>query len=59
VHQLVVERPDQLWVADFTYVRLGKGFLYVAAPMDVFTRAIRGWSLSRALDRHLTIAALK
>ncbi len=59
VQKLVVERPDQLWVADITYVRLGRGFVYLAVLMDVFTRAIRGWSLSRSLDRHLTIAALK
>ncbi len=59
VQTLVVERPDQLWVADITYVHLGKGFVYLAVLMDVFTRAIRGWSLSRSLDRHLTIAALK
>jgi len=57
--KLVVERPDQLWVADITYVRLGKGCVYQAGLMDVFTRAIRGWSVSRSLDRHLTIAALK
>jgi putative transposase len=56
---LVVERPDQLWVADITYIRLGKGFVYLAVLMDVFTRAIRGWSLSRSLDRHLTMTALK
>ena len=40
-------RPDQVWVCDITYIRLGQGFVYLAVIMDVFTRAIRGWNLSR------------
>jgi transposase InsO family protein len=59
VEGLAIVRPDQVWVADITYVRLLRGFVYLAVIMDVFTRAIRGWNLSRSLDRHLTIAALK
>lgn len=59
VEGLAIVRPDQVWVADITYVRLGRGFVYLAVIMDVFTRAIRGWDLSRSLDRHLTITALK
>lgn len=59
VQDLEIVRPDQVWVADITYVRLGRGFVYLAAIMDVFTRAIRGWHLSRSLDRQLTITALK
>jgi transposase InsO family protein len=59
VTDLAVVRPDQVWVADITYVRLGHGFAYLAVIMDIFTRAIRGWNLSRSLDRKLTIAALK
>mgnify|MGYP000995025200 FL=1 len=56
---LRIERPDQVWVADITYVRLGQGFVYLAVLMDVFTRSIRGWNLSRALDERLTLAALE
>lgn len=59
VEDLAIVRPDQVWVADITYVHLLRGFVYLAVIMDVFTRAIRGWNLSRSLDRHLTIAALK
>jgi transposase InsO family protein len=51
--------PDAIWVADITYVRLERGFVYLAVIMDVFTRAVRGWHLSRALDRHLTLTALR
>jgi len=59
VQELVVVRPEQVWVCDITYVRLGNGFVYLAVIMDVFTRAIRGWSLSRDLDTNLTLAALR
>jgi transposase InsO family protein len=52
-------RPDDIWVADITYVRLEHGFVYLAVIMDVFTRAVRGWQLSRALDHHLTLRALQ
>jgi putative transposase len=56
---LEVSRPDEVWVSDITYIRLGKGFVYLAVIMDVFTRAIRGWNLSRWLDRWLTVTALQ
>jgi len=55
---LAVLRPDQVWVADITYIRLRAGFVYLAVLMDVFTRAIRGWQLSRHIDQDLTLAAL-
>ena len=56
---LGVVRPDQVWVADITYIRLGNGFVYLAVVMDVFTRAIRGWYLSRTLDTRLSLGALE
>ena len=59
VESLVVQRPDQVWVADITYVRLKHGFVYLAVLMDVFTRAIRGWHLDRSLDQNLTLTALQ
>jgi transposase InsO family protein len=52
-------RPDDIGVADITYVRLEHGFVYLAVLMAVFTRAIRGWHLSRSLDHHLTLKALE
>ena len=58
VRALEVVRPDQVWVADITYIRLQRGFVYLAVVMDVFTRAIRGWELSRDLHRSLTVTAL-
>jgi transposase InsO family protein len=59
VQDLAITRPDQVWVADLTYIRLRREFVYLAVLMDVFTRSIRGWHLSRNLDQTLTLAALE
>jgi transposase InsO family protein len=56
---LAVSCPDQVWVADITYIRLKQSFIYLAVLMDVFTRSIRGWHLSRSLDQNLTLNALQ
>jgi putative transposase len=56
---LEITHPDQVWVGDITYIRLPKEFVYLAILMDVFTRAIRGWHLSRNLDHTLSLAALE
>ncbi|XQQ06162.1 MAG: IS3 family transposase [Leptolyngbya sp. IPPAS B-1204] len=59
VIELVIERPDQVWVGDITYIRLQQEFVYLAVLMDVFTRSIRGWHLARSMEVNLTITALK
>lgn len=59
VKDLKVVRPDQVWASDITYVRLQQDFVYLAVILDVFTRAIRGWCLSRLLDQELTLTALR
>lgn len=58
VQDLEVTYPDQVWVADLTWIHLQREDVYLAVIMDVFTRMIRGWYLSRALDHTLTCAAL-
>jgi transposase InsO family protein len=58
VQDLEVVRPDQVWVADITYIRLHTEFVYLAVIMDVFTRSIRGWHLGRTLEEELTVTAL-
>ncbi len=50
---------NQLWVADITYVRLPKGFCYLAAILDAFSRRVIGWALEPYLDAELTIAGLQ
>jgi len=59
VQDLGIIAPDQVWVADITYVGLRAEFVYLAVIMDVFTRAIRGWHLGRNLDQELTLTALE
>jgi len=58
VKDLEITYPDQVWVSDITYIRLKQDFVYLAIIMDVYTRAIRGWSLSYALDQNLSLDAL-
>ena len=59
VKELDVTYPDQVWACDITYIRLEQGYVYLAIVMDVFTRAIRGWHLSKSLGQELSLAALK
>jgi len=59
VKTLEITYPDQVWVSDITYIQLLEDFVYLAIIMDVFTRAIRGWCLSRSLDQELTLTALR
>ena len=51
--------PNHVWVADITYLRLGWRFIYLAIILDAYTRAVRGWALSRTIDEDLTLAALE
>jgi transposase InsO family protein len=59
VKDLAITRPNQVWVADITYIRLGRRFIYLAVILDAFTRGLRGWHLSRSLEKDLTASALK
>jgi putative transposase len=56
---VVPTRPDQLWRADITYVRLASEFIYLAVILDAFSRRVVGWALSRHIDAALTLTALK
>ena len=59
VRELGITRPDQAWVSDITYIGLHQEHVYLAIIMDVYTRTIRGWCLSRTLDQELTLTALR
>ncbi len=59
VKDLEIVRPDQVWAADITYVQVQQEFLYLAVLLDLFTRSIRGWELSRSLSEALTRTALE
>lgn len=57
--QFTAERPDQLWVADITYVATWSGFIYVAFVVDVFSRRIVGWRVLKSLQTDLVLDALE
>ena len=57
--QFVADRPNQLWVADITFVSTWSGFVYVAFVVDVFARYIVGWRVSRSLRTDLVLDALE
>ena len=57
--QFVATRPNELWVADFTYVATWSGFVYVAFVIDVFARRIIGWRVSRSMSAELVLDALE
>lgn len=56
---MVVTAMNQLWVADITYVRLQQEFIYLAVIVDVYSRRVVGWSLSRQLDSEFAEQALE
>lgn len=58
VRGIVPSGPDQIWVADITYVHLARAFAYLAVILDAFSRKAVGWALEQSLDVSLAMAAL-
>ena len=56
---LDIDKPDQAWQVDITYLRHGQGFMYLVALIDVYSRFVVGWSLSNTLDTSSCIDALE
>ena len=52
------EKPDQVWLADITYIPTGEGWLYLAVILDLFTRKVVGWAMRDHMRAELTMAAL-
>ena len=59
VQDLTITHPEQVWVCDITWIHLHHEDVYLAVIMDVYSRGIRGWHLSRGLDQTLTLTALR
>ena len=57
--ELVLSNINQLWVADITYIRLKREFIYLAVLLDAFSRRCIGWALSRQINTHLALTALR
>jgi putative transposase len=56
--QFAAERPNQKWIADFTYIWTAEGWLYVSAVIDLFSRRVVGWSMSASMTAQLVADAL-
>jgi putative transposase len=57
--QIMPTAINQLWVADITYIRLRREFVYLAVVLDAFSRRVIGWALGRTLEAHLAVTALR
>jgi putative transposase len=55
---LRIDRPNQVWCSDITYIPMRKGFLYLVAIMDWFTRKVLAWRISNTLEAEFCVAAL-
>lgn len=56
---VVIDKPDQVWSTDITYIRIGNGFMYLTAVMDWFSRYVLSWRLSNTLENAFCIEALE
>jgi putative transposase len=59
LRDVTVERPNQVWAADITYIPLGRGFLYLVAVMEWASRAVLSWRLSNTMDVSFCVSALE
>ena len=56
---MVVDAPNQLWVADITYIAIATGFVYLAAILDAWSRRVVGYAIGKWIDARLALAALR
>jgi len=59
LRSMTIDRPNQVWAADITYVPIGRGFLYLVAIMDWASRAVLSWRLSNTMDVSFCVEALE
>lgn len=59
LRNLTIERPNQVWAADITYLPIGRGFLYLVAIIDWASRAVLSWRISNTMDTSFCLAALE
>ena len=59
LRDLTIDRPNQVWAADITYIPLGRGFMYLVAIMDWASRAVLAWRLSNTMDTSVCVSALE
>jgi transposase InsO family protein len=59
IEELTVDDVNQVWTADITYIRIENGFVYLAVVIDLYSRKVIGWQISKKIDRHLALDALR
>ena len=59
LRNMVIDRPNQVWCADITYIPMRRGFLYLVAIMDWHSRKVLAWQLSNSMDADFCVDALK
>jgi putative transposase len=59
LREMAIERPNQVWSTDITYIRMPRGFLYLVAIIDWYSRYVLAWELSNTLDTAFCLAALE
>jgi putative transposase len=59
LRNMVIDRPNQVWAADITFIPIGRGFLYLVAVIDWASRAVLSWRLSNTMDASFCVAALE
>ena len=59
LRNLAIDRPNQVWAADITYIPIGRGFLYLVAVIDWASRAVLSWRLSNTMDVSFCVSALE
>jgi putative transposase len=59
LRNLTIDRPNQVWAADITYIPIGRGFLYLTAVIDWASRAVLAWRLSNTMDASFCAEALE
>ena len=58
IEEMTIDGPNQVWTVDITYIRINTGFVYLAVVLDLFSRKVIGWAISKRIDGNLTIDAL-
>jgi len=59
LRNLAIDWPNQVWCVDITYIPMQRGFLYLVAIMDWYSRKVLSWRLSNSMDAHFCVEALK
>jgi len=59
LRDLVIDRPNQVWATDITYVPMHRGFMYLVAIMDLYSRKVMSWRVSNTLDVDFCVEALE